>query len=144
MMILCSVVTGLGNSMGKLFKVTTFGESHGSAIGVTIDGCPPRIPITMEDIQKDLNRRKPGQSKLTTPRQEDDKAEILSGIEKGLTTGMPISILVRNEDHKSDDYDEFSFKYRPSHADATYDAKFGIRSIAGGGRASARETIGNA
>lgn len=141
-LILSNFVTGLGNSMGKLFRVTTFGESHGAGVGVTIDGCPPRIPITIEDIQKDLNRRKPGQSKLTTPRQEEDTAEILSGIENGLTTGMPINILVCNKDKKSSDYDEFSTKYRPSHADATYDAKFGIRSVAGGGRASARETIG--
>jgi len=133
---------GFGNSFGKLFKVSTYGESHGKGVGVVIDGCPPRIPLNIEDIQVELDRRKPGQSRLTTPRQEDDLAEILSGMEQGLTTGMPISILIRNKDHRSNDYDELSSKYRPSHADATYDFKYGIRSVAGGGRSSARETIG--
>jgi chorismate synthase len=131
-----------GNSFGKLFRITTFGESHGGGVGVIVDGCPPRIPLTLADIQSELARRKPGQSRLTTPRKEDDIAEILSGVSsEGFTTGTPISILVRNQNQKSQDYDEFAQKYRPSHADATYDAKYGLRSIEGGGRSSARETI---
>lgn len=131
-----------GNSFGKLFRITTFGESHGKAIGVIIDGCPPKIPLEEYDLQVELDRRRPGQSKLTTPRDENDVAEILSGIGDGVTLGTPISIMVRNNDQRSKDYSDMNSKYRPSHADATYDAKYGVRAIAGGGRASARETIG--
>jgi chorismate synthase len=133
---------GLGNTFGKIFKISTFGESHGSGVGVIIDGCPPRLPLTQQDIQKELDRRKPGQSRLTTPRDEDDEAEILSGVSNGVTLGTPISLLVRNKDQKSKDYNDMAAKYRPSHADATYDAKYGVRAVAGGGRSSARETIG--
>ena len=107
-----------------------------------VDGCPPRIPLTVEDIQRELDRRKPGQSRLTTPRDEDDQVEIMSGVYNGLTLGTPIGMIVRNKDQRSKDYDEMAAKYRPSHADATYDAKYGVRAIAGGGRSSARETIG--
>lgn len=134
---------GTGNTFGKLFKITTFGESHGSGVGVILDGCPPRIPLSTEDIQKELDRRRPGQSRLTTPRDEDDIVEILSGTYDGLTLGTPIGMLVRNKDQKSKDYnDALTTSYRPSHADATYDAKYGVRAVAGGGRSSARETIG--
>lgn len=107
-----------------------------------VDGCPPRIPLSFEDIQRELDRRKPGQSRLTTPRDEDDKVEIMSGTYDGLTLGTPIGMVVRNKDQRSGDYDDMAAKYRPSHADATYDAKYGVRAIAGGGRSSARETIG--
>ena len=130
------------NTFGHLFRVTTFGESHGGGIGAIIDGCPPRIPLSLESIQFDLDRRRPGQSKIVTQRKEADQAEILSGLHEGLTTGAPIQILVRNEDHRSSDYQEMKTLYRPSHADYTYDAKYGIRSVQGGGRSSARETIG--
>lgn len=133
---------GTGNVFGKLFRISTFGESHGPAVGVIIDGTPPNIPLSLEDIQSELNRRKPGQSRLTTPRDESDVAEILSGVSEGVTTGTPISIIIRNKDQRSNDYDDLHLKYRPSHADATYDAKYGLRSVAGGGRSSARETIG--
>lgn len=136
------VVTSYGNGFGRLFRITTFGESHGTAIGVTVDGCPPRLPISLEDIQHELSRRKPGQSRLTSPRKEDDIVEIISGIENGFATGAPITMIVRNTDQRSKDYGEMANKYRPSHADATYDAKYGIRSVNGGGRSSARETIG--
>ncbi|MGQ9872356.1 chorismate synthase [Leptodesmis sp.] len=132
----------MGNTFGHLFRITTFGESHGGGVGVVIDGCPPRLEITEEEIQFELDRRRPGQSKITTPRKEDDRCEILSGVFEGLTLGTPISILVRNKDQRSQDYDEMAVKYRPSHADATYDAKYGIRNYQGGGRSSARETIG--
>jgi chorismate synthase len=132
----------MGNTFGHLFRVTTFGESHGGGVGVIIDGCPPRLEISAEEIQLDLDRRRPGQSKITTPRKEEDKCEILSGVFEGKTLGTPISILVRNKDARSQDYDEMAQKYRPSHADATYDAKYGIRNWQGGGRSSARETIG--
>lgn len=118
------------------------GESHGSGVGVIVDGCPPRIPLTVEDVQRELDRRKPGQSRLTTPRDEEDQVEIMSGVYNGLTLGTPIGMIVRNKDQRSKDYDEMAAKYRPSHADATYDAKYGVRAIAGGGRSSARETIG--
>jgi chorismate synthase len=118
------------------------GESHGTGVGVIVDGCPPRIPLTVEDVQKELDRRKPGQSRLTTPRDEDDMVEIMSGVYNGLTLGTPIGMVVRNKDQRSKDYDDMAAKYRPSHADATYDAKYGVRAIAGGGRSSARETIG--
>jgi len=132
----------MGNTFGHLFRVTTFGESHGGGVGVVVDGCPPRLKISTEEIQFELDRRRPGQSKITTPRKEADRCEILSGIFEGQTTGTPISILVRNQDQRSQDYDEMAVKYRPSHADATYDAKYGIRNYQGGGRSSARETIG--
>lgn len=133
---------GTGNVQGKIFRISTFGESHGTGVGVIIDGCPPRIPLSVNDIQGELNRRKPGQSRLTTPRDEDDIAEIMSGTYNDVTLGTPIAIVVRNKDQRSKDYDEMSAKYRPSHADATYDAKYGVRAVAGGGRSSARETIG--
>lgn len=132
----------MGNTFGHLFRVTTFGESHGGGVGVVIDGCPPRLEISVEEIQWELDRRRPGQSKITTPRKEADSCEILSGIFEGKTLGTPISILVRNKDTRPQDYDEMQQKYRPSHADATYDAKYGIRNWQGGGRSSARETIG--
>ncbi len=129
-----------GNTFGKLFRITTFGESHGPAIGVVIDGVPPLLPLTEDDIQKDLDRRRPGQSKITTQRQEADKAEILSGIFEGKTTGAPLAILVRNEDQRSKDYDNIKFVFRPGHADFSYMAKYGIRDYRGGGRSSGRET----
>lgn len=132
----------MGNTFGQIFRVTTFGESHGGGVGVVIDGCPPRLEISEQEIQIDLDRRKPGQSKITTPRRESDICEILSGTFEGKTLGTPIAILVRNKDARSQDYDEMAIKYRPSHADATYDAKYGIRNWQGGGRSSARETIG--
>lgn len=132
----------MGNTFGHLFRVTTFGESHGGGVGVVIDGCPPRLEISVEEIQWELDRRRPGQSKITTPRKEADSCEILSGIFEGKTLGTPISILVRNKDTRPQDYDEMQQKYRPSHADAAYDAKYGIRNWQGGGRSSARETIG--
>lgn len=132
----------MGNTFGHLFRVTTFGESHGGGVGVVIDGCPPRLEITEAEIQTELERRRPGQSKITTPRREMDICEILSGVYEGKTLGTPIAILVRNKDARSQDYQEMAVKYRPSHADATYDAKYGIRNWQGGGRSSARETIG--
>ena len=132
----------MSSSLGTLFRISTWGESHGPGIGVVIDGCPPRIPLSVEDLQKELDRRRPGQSKIVTPRKEADEAEILSGLENGLTTGAPIGILVRNTDQRPSAYTEMQSAYRPSHADYTYDAKYGIRSVSGGGRASARETIG--
>jgi chorismate synthase len=130
------------NSFGKLFTVTTWGESHGGAVGVVVDGCPPRLPLEAAEIQFELDRRRPGQSDLVTPRKEEDKVEILSGILEELTTGTPISMLVRNTDARPGAYDEMKEKFRPSHADFTYQAKFGIRDHQGGGRASARETVG--
>jgi chorismate synthase len=132
----------MGNTFGHLFRITTFGESHGGGVGVVIDGCPPRLEISAEEIQRELDRRRPGQSKITTPRKEADTCEILSGVFEGKTLGTPIAILVRNKDTRPQDYDEMALKYRPSHADATYDAKYGIRNWQGGGRSSARETIG--
>jgi chorismate synthase len=132
----------VSSSFGRLFRVTTFGESHGGGVGVVIDGCPPRLPLALEEIQRDLDRRRPGQSRLTTPRQEADRAEILSGVFEGLTLGTPIAILVRNEDARPEAYEHLREVYRPSHADWTYEAKYGIRNWQGGGRASARETIG--
>jgi chorismate synthase len=125
-----------------MFRVTTFGESHGPAVGVVVDGCPPRLPITVEEIQLELERRRPGQSAITTQRRESDTVEILSGVRDGVTLGTPISLLVRNSDQRSGDYDEMRTKFRPSHADYTYQAKYGVRAWEGGGRASARETIG--
>jgi len=133
---------GTGNTFGKLFRITTFGESHGTGVGVIVDGCPPRLPLSTEDVQRELDRRKPGQSRLTTPRDEEDLVEIMSGTYNGITLGTPIGMVVRNKDQRSKDYDEMAAKYRPSHADATYDAKYGVRAVAGGGRSSARETIG--
>ena len=132
----------MGNTFGQLFRVTTFGESHGGGIGVVIDGCPPRIEISEAEIQRELDRRRPGQSKLTTQRKEKDRCEILSGVFEGKTLGTPIAILVRNKDARPEDYSEIARKFRPSHADYTYEAKYGIRNWHGGGRASARETIG--
>jgi chorismate synthase len=132
----------MSSSLGTLFRISTWGESHGPGVGVVIDGCPPRIPLCVEDIQKELDRRRPGQSKIVTPRKEDDKAEILSGVLDGLTLGTPIGLFVRNTDQRPSAYTEMAQAYRPSHADYTYDAKYGIRAISGGGRSSARETIG--
>jgi chorismate synthase len=132
----------MGNSFGHLFRITTFGESHGGGVGVVIDGCPPQVEISVEEIQAELDRRRPGQSKITTPRKEEDRCEILSGVFEGKTLGTPISIMVRNKDQRPQDYSEMATTYRPSHADATYDAKYGIRNYQGGGRSSARETIG--
>ncbi len=132
----------MGNTFGHLFRVTTWGESHGGGVGVVIDGCPPRVQISEEEIQKELDRRRPGQSKVTTPRQEEDKCQILSGVFEGRTLGTPISIMVWNKDARPEAYVDFRDKYRPSHADYTYEAKYGIRNWQGGGRASARETIG--
>jgi chorismate synthase len=132
----------MGNSFGQLFRITTFGESHGGGIGVVIDGCPPRISLGENDIQRELDRRRPGQSELVSSRQELDQCEILSGIFEGQTLGTPIAILVRNQDARPQDYLELKETFRPSHADFTYEAKYGIRNWQGGGRASARETIG--
>ena len=132
----------MGNTFGHLFRVTTFGESHGGGVGVVIDGCPPQLEIDAQEIQFELDRRRPGQSKITTPRKETDTCEIVSGMFEGKTLGTPIAILVRNKDTRSQDYDEMQQTYRPSHADAAYDAKYGIRNWQGGGRSSARETIG--
>ncbi|MCY4779528.1 chorismate synthase [Sphingobacterium sp. UT-1RO-CII-1] len=129
-----------GNTFGKLFTITTFGESHGKAIGVIIDGCPPNIEINEEFIQSELDKRRPGQSKITTQRKESDTAQILSGVFEGKSTGTPISILIPNEDQRSKDYSHIADKYRPSHADYTYQQKYGIRDYRGGGRSSARET----
>jgi chorismate synthase len=130
------------NSFGHLFRITTWGESHGPAIGVTVDGCPPRLPLTADEIQAELDRRRPGQSDITTPRKEADTVEILSGLHEGKTTGTPISMLVRNTDQRSSAYNEMAKAFRPSHADFTYQTKYGIRDPNGGGRSSARETIG--
>ncbi|NEP12003.1 MAG: chorismate synthase [Symploca sp. SIO2C1] len=132
----------MGNTFGHLFRITTFGESHGGGVGVVIDGCPPQLEISAEEIQLELDRRRPGQSKITTPRKESDTCEIVSGMFKGKTLGTPIMIMVRNKDTRPQDYSEMAQTYRPSHADATYDAKYGIRNWQGGGRSSARETIG--
>jgi len=132
----------MGSTFGHLFRATTFGESHGGAVGVVVDGCPPRLRLSTEDIQRDLDRRRPGQSKVTSPRDEPDRAEILSGLFDGQTLGTPIAVLVRNTDARPSAYADFKDVYRPSHADYTYEAKYGIRNWQGGGRASARETIG--
>jgi chorismate synthase len=131
----------MSNNYGKLFAISTFGESHGRAVGVIVDGCPPGLEILEEDIQKELNRRKPGQSKITTQRQEEDKIEILSGLFEGKSTGTPITMMVWNADAKSKDYAHIADKFRPSHADYTYQEKYGIRDYRGGGRSSARETL---
>ncbi|MEK7169955.1 MAG: chorismate synthase [Patescibacteria group bacterium] len=130
-----------GNTFGQLFRITSFGESHGGAVGAVADGCPPGIPITEADIQKELDRRKPGQSKITTPRKEEDKISILSGVFEGKTTGTPILLLAHNADMRPQDYDHLKGILRPSHADFTYTEKYGIRDSRGSGRASARETL---
>jgi len=132
----------MANSFGTLFRITTWGESHGGGVGVVVDGCPPRLALTEADIQPDLDRRRPGQSKIVTPRKETDRVQILSGTFEGKTLGTPISMWVRNEDQRPEAYSEMATKFRPSHADYTYQAKFGIRNWQGGGRTSARETIG--
>ena len=132
----------MGSSFGKLFRISTFGESHGGGVGVIVDGCPPRLPLNLAAIQAELDRRKPGQSRITTPRKEADRVEILSGLLDGVTLGTPIAMLVRNTDQRPQDYKEMEVAFRPSHADATYQAKYGIQARSGGGRASARETIG--
>jgi chorismate synthase len=132
----------MASSFGKIFRIATFGESHGGGVGVVLDGCPPRLPISAEEIQRDLDRRRPGQSRLTTPRQEADAVEILSGVFEGRSLGSPIALLVRNEDARPQAYEPFKDVYRPSHADYTTEAKYGIRNWQGGGRASARETVG--
>jgi chorismate synthase len=132
----------MASTFGTLFRVATFGESHGPAIGVVVDGCPPRLPIDVDAIQRELDRRRPGQSKIVTQRKEADRVEILSGVLDGLSLGSPIAMMVRNEDQRSRDYEEMRDKYRPSHADFAYDQKYGIRAWSGGGRASARETVG--
>lgn len=130
------------NTFGKLFTISTWGESHGGGVGVVVDGCPPNLPLSDEDIQPELDRRRPGQSEITTPRNEADRAQILSGLYKGKTTGTPISILVFNKDARPGAYEEMKKKFRPSHADFTYQSKYGYRNHEGGGRSSARETIG--
>lgn len=131
-----------GSTFGTIFKITTWGESHGKALGVVVDGCPAGLPLCEEDIQLYLNRRKPGQSHITTPRKEADQVEILSGVFEGKTTGTPISLLVPNTSQKSSDYSEIASYYRPGHADYTFDEKYGFRDYRGGGRSSGRETIG--
>ncbi len=132
----------MGNTFGQLFRVTTWGESHGGAVGVVVDGCPPRLSISEKEIQKELDRRRPGQSRITTARQEEDKVQILSGVFEGKTLGTPILMLVWNKDARSQDYSEMKDLFRPSHADFTYQMKYGIRNWQGGGRSSARETVG--
>lgn len=131
-----------GSTLGTLLSITTWGESHGKGVGVVVDGCPAGLPLAENDIQIYLNRRKPGQSRFTTPRKEDDAVEIMSGIFEGRTTGTPISLIVRNTSHRSKDYSEIASYYRPGHADYTYDCKYGFRDYTGGGRSSGRETIG--
>ena len=132
----------MSSSFGQLFRLSTFGESHGLAVGVVVDGCPSRLPLDLDAIQRDLDRRRPGQSRLVTQRNEADRVEVLSGVHDGQTTGTPIAMLVRNADQNSGAYDHLKDLYRPSHADYTYEAKYGVRDHRGGGRASARETIG--
>lgn len=132
----------MANSFGHLFRITTWGESHGGGVGVVVDGCPPRLDLSEADIQPDLDRRRPGQSKIVTPRKESDRVEILSGTFEGRTLGTPICMWVKNEDARPEAYSEMATKFRPSHADYTYAAKYGIRNWQGGGRSSARETIG--
>jgi chorismate synthase len=132
-----------GNTYGQLFRITTFGESHGPALGVVIDGCPSNLSIDLDFIQAELNKRKPGQSVITTKRNEDESFEILSGVFEGKTTGAPICMMVRNKDQRSQDYSQLKDVFRPSHADFTYQTKYGIRDYRGGGRSSARETVVN-
>ena len=130
----------MANDFGQIFKITTFGESHGKAIGVTIDGCPPGLEIDEAFIQEELARRRPGQSAIVTQRKEADQMEILSGIFKGKSTGTPLMMLIKNKDARSKDYSHIAEKFRPSHADFTYQKKYGLRDYRGGGRSSARET----
>lgn len=132
----------MGNTFGQIFKMTTWGESHGGGVGVVLDGCPPKLELTEADIQPDLDRRRPGQSSIVTPRKETDEIKILSGTFEGHTLGTPISMMAQNKDHRPEAYSEMAKKFRPSHADYTYQAKYGIRNWQGGGRTSARETIG--
>jgi len=132
----------MSSLFGELFRISTWGESHGGGVGVVIDGCPPRIPLSEEEIQVELDRRRPGQSEIVTPRKEEDRCRILSGVFGGQTLGTPISVLVMNQDARPEAYAEMRTAYRPSHADYTYDAKYGVRNWEGGGRSSARETIG--
>src|SRR5436189_317282 len=132
----------MGNIFGQLFRITTWGESHGGGVGVVVDGCQPRLELREADIQPELDRRRPGQSRIVSPRKESDAVQILSGTFEGRTLGTPISMWVRNEDARPEAYSEMATKFRPSHADYTYQAKFGIRNWQGGGRTSARETIG--
>jgi chorismate synthase len=136
------MLAAMGSSFGVLFRITTFGESHGPALGVVIDGCPPRLTLDLAQIQAELDRRRPGQNRLVSPRKEADRVEILSGVLDGITLGTPIAMMIRNQDARGKDYEAIAQAYRPSHADYTYDAKYGIRAVAGGGRASARETAG--
>ena len=131
-----------GSSFGTIFKINTWGESHGKALGVVVDGCPAGLSLDEEDIQRYLDRRKPGTGSMTTPRKEDDKVEILSGVFEGRTTGTPISLVIRNTSQISGDYGEIAGYYRPGHADYTFDAKYGFRDYRGGGRSSGRETAG--
>ena len=130
------------NTFGHNFRITTFGESHGGGVGVIVDGCPPGIDISESDIQNELDRRRPGQSEIVTPRDESDECHILSGTFEGKTLGTPICVLVHNKDARPEAYSEMAEKYRPSHADFTYQSKYGLRNWQGGGRSSARETIG--
>ncbi len=132
----------MGSTFGDLFRISTFGESHGGGVGVIVEGCPPRLELDLQKIQAELDRRKPGQSKITTPRKEADQVEILSGLVENKTLGTPIAMFVRNQDQRPMDYKDMTAVFRPSHADATYKAKYGIQALSGGGRASARETIG--
>jgi len=132
----------MSSSFGKIFRVSTFGESHGGAVGVILDGCPPKLKIDIDLVQNELDRRRPGQSDITTPRNEEDKLEILSGLKEGVTLGTPIAMMVRNKDQRPRDYSNLEQVFRPSHADGTYHLKYGIQAVSGGGRASARETIG--
>src|SRR4051812_1489 len=132
----------MSSSFGQLFRIATWGESHGGGVGVVIDGCPPRLELSEEDIQRELDRRRPGQSAITTPRAEVDRCQILSGVFEGRTLGTPISIMVLNKDARPEAYAEMKETFRPSHADFTYEAKYGIRNWHGGGRSSARETVG--
>lgn len=132
----------MASTFGTLFRISTWGESHGGGVGVVIDGCPPRLPLSEADIQPDLDRRRPGQSDIVTPRKEEDTCTILSGVFQGVTLGTPISIMVRNTDARPEAYSEMQTHFRPSHADFTYQAKYGVRNWEGGGRSSARETIG--
>ena len=132
----------MSSSFGKIYRITTFGESHGGAVGVVIDGCPPRLALDTAAVQAQLDRRRPGQSRLATPRDEPDRVEVLAGLQDGLTLGTPLAMLVRNRDQRPADYDKLRDVPRPSHADFTYQRKYGIRAASGGGRASARETIG--
>ncbi len=132
----------MSSSFGKIFRVSTFGESHGGAVGVILDGCPPKLKLDTKLIQNELDRRRPGQSDITTPRNEEDKIEILSGLKEGFTLGTPIAMIVRNKDQRPRDYNNLEQIFRPSHADGTYHLKYGIQAGSGGGRASARETIG--